>query len=40
MEILKETLWTDPTYLHERAVRVRLEELPAEVREALEVHLG
>jgi hypothetical protein len=40
MEILKETLWTDPTYLHERAVRAHLEELPPEVREALEVHLG
>ncbi len=36
MEILKETLWTSPTYLHERAVRARLEELPPEVREALE----
>jgi hypothetical protein len=40
MEILKETLWTSPTYLHERAVRVHLEELPPEVREALEDLFG
>jgi hypothetical protein len=40
MEILKETLWTSPTYLHERAVRVRLEELPAEAREFLEDFFG
>jgi hypothetical protein len=40
MELLRETLWTDPTYLHERAVRARLEELPPEVREALEVLFG
>ena len=40
MEILKETLWTSPTYLHERAVRVRLEELPPEVREDLEDFFG
>jgi hypothetical protein len=40
MEILKETLWTSPTYLHERAVRAHLEELPPEVREALEDLFG
>ena len=40
MEILKETLWTDPTYLHERAVRVHLEELPPDVREDLEDLFG
>ena len=40
MEILKETLWTSPTYLHERAVRVHLEELPPEVREDLEDFFG
>jgi hypothetical protein len=40
MEILKETLWTSPTYLHERAVRARLEELPPEVREDLEDLFG
>ncbi len=40
MELLRETLWTSPTYLHERAVRVRLEELPPDVREDLEDFLG
>lgn len=40
MELLRETLWTRPTYLHERAVRVHLEELPPEVREALEDLFG
>jgi len=40
MELLKETLWTSPTYLHERAVRVRLEELPSDVREDLEDFFG
>jgi hypothetical protein len=36
MELLRETLLDGPTYLYERAVRARLEELPPEVREALE----
>jgi len=36
MELLKDTLWGGTPYLHERAVRARLEELPPEVREALE----
>jgi hypothetical protein len=40
MEILRETLWGGTPYLHERAVRAHLEELPPEVREDLEVHLG
>ncbi len=40
MELLKETLWYSPTYLHERAVRARLDELPPEVREALEDLFG
>jgi hypothetical protein len=40
MEILKESLWYSPTYLHERAVQARLEELPPEVREALEDLFG
>ena len=40
MELLKETIWYSPTYLHERAVRVHLEELPPDAREDLEVHLG
>jgi hypothetical protein len=40
MELLKEILWTSPTYLHERVVRARLKELPPEVREALEDLFG
>jgi hypothetical protein len=40
MELLKETLWTSPTYLYERAVRVRLEELPPDAREDLEDFFG
>jgi len=40
MEILREIFWTSPTYLYERAVRVRLEELPPEVREDLEDFFG
>jgi hypothetical protein len=34
MEALRETIWTDPTFLHERAVRVHLGELPPEKRPA------
>jgi hypothetical protein len=40
MELLKETLWGGTPYLHERAVRARLDELPPEVRKALEGLLG
>jgi len=40
MEVLRETLWGGTPYLHERAVRVRLEELPPEVREDLEDFFG
>jgi hypothetical protein len=40
MELLRETLLDGPTYLYERAVRARLEELPPEVREALEDLFG
>jgi hypothetical protein len=40
MEILRETIWGGTPYLHERAVRVHLEELPPEVREALEDLFG
>jgi hypothetical protein len=40
MEILRETLWGGTPYLYERAVRARLEELPLEVRKALEGLLG
>jgi hypothetical protein len=40
MEVLKDTLLGGTPYLHERAVRARLEELPPEVREALEDLLG
>jgi hypothetical protein len=40
MEILKETLWGGTPYLHERAVRVRLEELPPDAREALKDLFG
>ena len=36
MELLRETIWGGTPYLHERAVRARLEELPPGVREALE----
>jgi hypothetical protein len=40
MELLRETLWDGTPYLHERAVRARLEELPPEVREDLEDFFG
>jgi hypothetical protein len=40
MEILRETIWGGTPYLHERAVRVHLEELPPEVREDLEDFFG
>jgi len=40
MELLKDTLLGGTPYLHERAVWARLEELPPEVREALEDLLG
>jgi len=40
MEVLRETLWGGTPYLHERAVRVHLEELPPEVREDLEDFFG
>jgi hypothetical protein len=40
MKILRETLWDSTPYLYERAVRARLEELPPEVRKALEGLLG
>jgi|GEM_PF-1000339 len=40
MELLKDTLLGGTPYLHERAVRARLKELPPEVREALEDLLG
>jgi hypothetical protein len=40
MEILRETIWGGTPYLYELAVRARLEELPPEVREALEDLFG
>jgi hypothetical protein len=40
MELLRETFWPSPTFLHERAVRVPLDELPPEVREDLEDFFG